>query len=356
MLPLLGLAFIYHEGFIKKLVIHDPSEEPQTIVARQSLNSNTMSDDSQQNSIFETIAIAAAEASRQIHHVNLDDVKRYIPEKLNHLKKGGIRNGAGRNDVQAQQLIEKIPPSQRAGTDGQSAASKFKEYLSDKDASHVEPHSQGGSSHPDNIKWENRSANRSRGSQPMTPKEQVRIDAKFHIDNLTGALQSGLSAAPKGAAIGAISTVPLSVLRNGLRVAQGEISYQEAAIETGKEVVGGAVVGFATTFTVVTVCVACPPIAVALAVVSPALGVAGTISTVHELYTTIDKYHNQKQEYYEAPAGLNLKSLKATQNEVSQEQSEMRIQECHSCHQKNRIHVHNLDRTPVCGMCGVVLI
>ena len=132
-----------------------------------------MSDDSQQNSIFETIAIAAAEASRQIHHVNLDDVKQYIPKKLNHLKKGGIRNGPVRNDAQAQQMIEKIPPSQRAGTDGQSAASKFKEYLSDKDASHVEPHSQGGSSHPDNIKWENQSANRSREIGRASCRERV---------------------------------------------------------------------------------------------------------------------------------------------------------------------------------------
>ena len=316
-----------------------------------------MSDDSQQNSIFETIAIAAAEASRQIHHVNLDDVKRYIPEKLNHLKRGGIRSGEGRNDVQMEQLIEKIPPSQRAGTDGQSAASKFKEYLSDKDASHVEPHSQGGSSHPDNIKWENQSANRSRGSQSMTAKEQVRIDAKFHIDNLTGALQSGLSAAPKGAVVGAVSTVPLSVLRNGLRVARGEMSSQEAAIETGKEVVVGAGMGAATAFTVVAVCAACPPVAAVLAVASPFLGEAtGAMSMGHELYTIIDEHHNQKQEYYEAPAGLNFKSLKAIENEVSQEQAEMRIQEFHSCHQKNRIHTHNLDRTPTCGMCGIVLI
>ena len=315
-----------------------------------------MSDDSQQNSIFETIAIAAAEASRQIHHVNLDDVKQYIPKKLNHLKKGGIRNGPVRNDAQAQQMIEKIPPSQRAGTDGQSAASKFKEYLSDKDASHVEPHSQGGSSHPDNIKWENKSANRSRGSQPMTSKEQIRIDAKFHIDNLTGALQSGLSAAPKGAVVGAVSTVPLSVLRNGLRVARGEMSSQEAAIETGKEVVVGAGMGAATAFTVVAVCAACPPVAAVLAVASPFLGVTGAMSMGHELYTIIDEHHNQKQKYYAVPAGLNSELLKVIENEVSQEQSEMRIQECHSCHQKNRIHAHNLDRTPVCGMCGIVLI
>lgn len=40
--------------------------------------------------------------------------------------------------------------------------------LTDKDASHVEPHSKGGSGHPDNIKWEDRSTNRARGDREMT--------------------------------------------------------------------------------------------------------------------------------------------------------------------------------------------
>lgn len=54
----------------------------------------------------------------------------------------------------------------------------------------------------------------------MTSQEQIRLDAKWHFDNLTGAVK----AVPLGAAIGIATTV----LTNGLRVVRGEISAQEA--------------------------------------------------------------------------------------------------------------------------------
>lgn len=183
-----------------------------------------MSGDSQRNSATN------AAASSKVHHAQLSDIRQYTPEKLGHLKRGGIRSGAGRNDAQAQQMLDKIPPSQRAGVDAQSAASKAKEYLADKDASHVTPHGQGGSSHPDNLKWENKSVNRARGNQQMTRQEQMLIDKTAGLDNLTGALKSGLGAVPKGAMIGAATTAPLSMIRNALRVVRGEISAQEAAM------------------------------------------------------------------------------------------------------------------------------
>ncbi|MCS6793208.1 MAG: HNH endonuclease [Oscillatoriaceae bacterium SKW80] len=119
-------------------------------------------------------------------------------------------------------MLDKIPPSQRAGVDGQSAAAKVKEYLADKDASHIIPHSKGGSSHPDNIKWESKTANCARGEQYMTRQEQRQLDIKAQIDNLRGALKAGIEAASKGALIGAVTTVPFSLLRNALRVVRGE--------------------------------------------------------------------------------------------------------------------------------------
>lgn len=164
-------------------------------------------------------------------------------------------------------MLDKVPPSQRAGVDGQSAAYKVKEYLSDKDASHIKSHNNGGSSNPDNIKWENKSINRARGGRNMTRQEQGKLDFTALSENLTGAIKAGFQAAPKGAAIGAITTAPFSMLRNGLRVVRGEISAQDAAKETGKETVIGAGVGGVTAFTVTTVATACPPIAIALRVV-----------------------------------------------------------------------------------------
>jgi hypothetical protein len=269
-----------------------------------------MSDDSQRNS-----AINAA-ASTQVHHAQLSDIKQYTPEKLGHLERGGIRSGAGRGEAQAQQMLDKIPPSQRAGVDGQSAASKVKEYLADKDASHVTPHSKGGSSHPDNIKWENKAANRARGDQQMTRQEQMRIDVKVQIDNLTGALKSGLEAAPKGAVIGAVTTAPFSMLRNALRVVRGEISAQDAAMETVKETTIGGGVGAATAFTVTAVATACPPVALALTAVSPVLLAVGGAGMVYEFFKILDDHKKQTKGYYESLTQHDLSYLKEVENEL----------------------------------------
>jgi hypothetical protein len=269
-----------------------------------------MSDDSQRNS-----AINAA-VSTQVHHAQLSDIKQYTPEKLGHLERGGIRNGAGRGEAQAQQMLDKIPPSQRAGVDGQSAASKVKEYLADKDASHVTPHSKGGSSHPDNIKWENKAANRARGDHQMTRQEQMRIDAKVRVDNLTGALKSGLEAAPRGAVIGAVTTAPFSMLRNALRVVRGEISAQDAAMETVKETAIGGGVGAATAFTATAVATACPPVALALTAVSPVLLAVGGAGMIYEFFKILDDHKKQTKEYYESLTQRDLNYLKEVENEL----------------------------------------
>lgn len=224
-----------------------------------------MSEDSNRNSGFN------AAANSHVHHVTLEDISQFTPEKVNHIYRGGIRQGASRTDTHSQQMVDKIPASQRAGVDGQSAAARTKEYLSNKDASHINPHSKGGSAHPDNMKWENRSTNRARGDNPMTLKEQRAIDAKANLDNLSGAVQRGMEAGLKGAVIGAVTALPFSFLRNALRVSRGEMTSQEAAMETGKETLMGGAVGGVTAFTVTAVASAFPPIAIALTAVSPAL-------------------------------------------------------------------------------------
>jgi hypothetical protein len=129
-------------------------------------------------------------------------------------------------------MLDKIPPADRSGVDAQSSAENVREYLTEKDASHVEPHRKGGSGDPDNIKWEDRSANRTRGDRDMTPQEQFQLDFTAQIENFTGAFKAGLEAAPKGAAIGAVTTAPFAMRRNALRVVRGEISAQEAVEKT----------------------------------------------------------------------------------------------------------------------------
>lgn len=269
-----------------------------------------MSKDSKRNSVFN------AAANSHVHHVTLEDVAQFTPEKVNHIYRGGIRQGAGRTDVQAQQMVDKIPASQRAGVDGQSAATRTKEYLSNKDASHINPHSKGGSAHPDNMKWEDRSTNRARGDKHMTPKEQRAIDAKANLDNLSGAVQRGMEAGLKGAVIGAVTTLPFSFLRNALRVSRGEITSQEAAVETGKETLMGGAVGGVTAFTVTAVASAFPPIAIFLTAVSPALLVAGGAGMVYEFFKILEDHKQEVRDYYNSLTEQQLSYLQQVEDEM----------------------------------------
>ncbi|PZU96684.1 MAG: hypothetical protein DCE90_08510 [Pseudanabaena sp.] len=269
-----------------------------------------MSEDSNRNSGFN------AAANNHVRHVTLEDIAQFTPEKVNHIYRGGIRQGASRTDTHSQQMVDKIPASQRSGVDGQSAAARTKEYLSNKDASHVNPHSKGGSAHPDNMKWENRSTNRARSDKPMTPKEQRTIDAKANLDNLSGAVQRGMEAGLKGAVIGAVTALPFSFLRNALRVSRGEMTSQEAAMETGKETLMGGAVGGVTAFTVTAVASAFPPIAIALTAVSPALLVAGGAGMVYEFFKILEDHKLQVRDCYNSLTEKQLSYLQQVEDEM----------------------------------------
>lgn len=98
------------------------------------------------------VAFIAA-AINKIHHANLEDISKFTPDKFHHLQRGSIREGVGRNIAEMQEMLDKIPASHRAGIESESAAYKVKEYLSDKDASHVISHNNGGSGSSHNIKF-----------------------------------------------------------------------------------------------------------------------------------------------------------------------------------------------------------
>jgi putative NADH-flavin reductase len=213
-------------------------------------------------------------------------------------------------------MLDKIPPAQRVGVDAQTAANRAKDYLRGKDASHIKPHSQGGSSDPRNLKWEDANPNRARGNKPMTRQEQIKLDAKAGFDNISGAFQKGLEAAPKGAVVGAIATAPFSLLRNALRVVRGEISSEEATLETVKETAIGGAVGGATAFTVTAVAAACPPVAMALTAISPALLVVGGAGMVYEFFKILDDHKQQVKQYYESLTQQQLSNLQQIENEL----------------------------------------
>ncbi len=258
-------------------------------------------------------------ATTHIHHAGLQDLS---PNTVSRLYKGGIRTGEHpRIGTQAQEMLEKIPPSQRAGIDSKSAANHTQNYLSDKHASHIQPHNQGGSNQPHNIKWENGKDNIRRGNKPMTWEEQMKLDAKWHFDNLTGAVKAGIQAIPLGTAVGVISTAPVSILINGLAVVRGEISTEEAAIATLKDTIMGGAVGGATAFTTTAIAAACPPIAIALTAVAPALAVIGTVGMVHEFFQILDDHKQAVKIYYESLTQQELEHLQTIENELIYEHS-----------------------------------
>ena len=269
-----------------------------------------MSNHQIRNSAFNAVATA------KVYHARLEDINKFTPDKFNHIQRGGIREGAGRNIAQMQEMLDKIPASQRAGIDNESAAYKVKEYLSDKDASHITSHNNGGSGSPNNIKWENKSINRARGDNNMTHQEQIELSFQAQLDNLTGAVKAGIKSAPKGAAIGVITTAPFSRLRNGLRVVRGEISAQDAAKETLKEAGIGAGIGATTAFTVTTVASACPPIAIALSTISPALLAIGGAGMIQQFFTILENHKQEVKAHYNSMTEQELQYLRQTEAEL----------------------------------------
>ncbi|ODH02852.1 hypothetical protein A4S05_22170 [Nostoc sp. KVJ20] len=267
-----------------------------------------MSDEQEHNSAFN------AGANINVQHAQLQDLSLSAARRL---YKGGIRPGEPiRTRVQAQEMLDKIPPSQRAGIDGKFADVSTQKYLSDKHASHIKPHSKGGSNNPNNIKWENAKDNIARGDKTMTWQEKMRLDAKWQFDNLTGAVKAGFQAAPLGAAVGAVTAAPFSLLTNALRVVRGEISAQEATTATLKDTVMGGAVGGATAFATTAVAAACPPIAIALTAAAPVLAVVGTAGMVYEFFKILDDHRQAVRNYYQSLTQQELEHLQAIENEL----------------------------------------
>jgi hypothetical protein len=266
-----------------------------------------------------SLAAILAATGVKVTHATLQNFKDFTPEKVNHVVRGGIREGAGRTGVEAQQMIDKIPASQRAGVDGQSAAQNAKDYLRGKDASHIEAHSKGGSGKPDNLLWEEHSPNAARGNRTMSNQEQQAIKFQGHVENWTGAVKAGVFAMPKGAAIGAATTIPFSLLRYSLAYTRGELSVAEAAQKTLGDTGQGAAVGAVSGLAVTTLAVACPPIAVALAVISPALLVAGGASMVHQFFSILDQHKDEVKQLYASLTDSELAHLRNLESELAYE-------------------------------------
>ena len=254
-------------------------------------------------------AAANAAGTATVHHAQIGDFG------VNHsVYRGGMRSGV-RSTAQAEQMLHKVPPSHRAGATPSEAIGNTQQYLQGKDASHVISHKNGGSSDPQNLTWEAAAQNRARGSQNMSGADRAKLGVKWHLDNLQGALQAGLRAAPKGAVIGAVTTAPLSLLTNCLRVMRGEISTGEATLETLKDTTIGAGVGGVSAFGITTIATACPPVAVALSAASPLLLTVGAGAMVYEFFKILEDHKEAVRNHYQQLTQSDLDRLAALEAE-----------------------------------------
>lgn len=65
-----------------------------------------MTENNKRNSAFNTAAAV------KIYHAHLEDINKFTPDKFNHLRRGGIREGVGRNVAEMPEMLDKIPASQ----------------------------------------------------------------------------------------------------------------------------------------------------------------------------------------------------------------------------------------------------
>lgn len=248
-------------------------------------------------------AAVNAAATTSVHHAQIADFG-----KNHRFYRSGLRSGT-RSTAQAEQMLHKVPPSHRAGATPGDAVAQTEQYLQGKDASHGISHKNGGSGNPRNLKWEDATQNRARGGQNMSGADRLKLAAKWHLDNIQGAFQAGLQAAPKGAAIGAIMAAPLSLLTNSFRVMRGEISIEEATVETIKDTAMGAGTGMVSAFGITTIATACPPIAMALSVASPLLLTAGAGAMVYEFFKILGDHQQAVRDHYQQLTQTDLDRL-----------------------------------------------
>ena len=173
----------------------------------------------------------------EMKNMEMKKGKPYTLDKK--LRRAGLRSGKGRGEMEQKALFEKIPPQVRTNENW------VRNYLADKDASHIKPHQQGGSGNVDNLVWENRSINRARGAQPMDDAALASAGRADEAADLA-ALQTNLGDA---LAAGAMTGGLLSVLDEELNLVRdlrrcknvsGPEAFERVASASAKGALGGA--------------------------------------------------------------------------------------------------------------------
>lgn len=210
-------------------------------------------------------------------HLSFQDLSRELQTRFR------TTGGTWRNVEDAMKLYEQVPAAYRTSIE------RVAEWMQGRDGSHIISKSSGGSDKPFNIVLEKHLDNIKRGAKPMTRTEQFSVWVEGFSANLGRAALDGLKAAPVGAAISVVTRLPITFIHYSCAVARGRMTKEEAIKASGKDLLKAGVLGAVSTATVVMVCTACPPIAAALALASPALLAVGGASLIKEYYSVIEE-------------------------------------------------------------------
>ncbi|MBM0740423.1 HNH endonuclease [Phormidium sp. CLA17] len=153
------------------------------------------------------------------------DLAQEMPKLAHRLRHhAGLRKGdAPRSDLDVMKLFEKIPGTSKLGAN----ETTIREFLADKNGSHIIPRQKGGSNGGDNILWEIGTDNLRRGAKTMTGGEQVYIRCYNAVDSIVknSTAIAKLGIASTGTAI--LTQTIVTALSYTLDLYRGEITIEE---------------------------------------------------------------------------------------------------------------------------------
>ncbi|HEY9867190.1 MAG TPA: hypothetical protein V6D21_23645 [Candidatus Obscuribacterales bacterium] len=210
--------------------------------------------------------VVTQEAFKVAHNIRFENLPTGLRFKFS---RAGVRAEV-RNLQQAAQVFESIPAQIRA-----QGPEAIRNFLQDKDWSHIKAHINGGGSEANNGIFENFMVNRKRGGVDMTHKElatakKVLADAAFK-----SAVAEIVGATLKGAIVAGVIELVFSLLENSLLYVEGKITKSEFVQKVATSTAKAAIAGGVITAILLTLCMIFPPIATLLGAASIPLALIG---------------------------------------------------------------------------------
>lgn len=210
--------------------------------------------------------VVTQEAFKVAHNIRFENLPKGLRFKFS---RAGVRAEV-RNVQEAAKVFESIPAQIRA-----QGPEAIRNFLQDKDWSHIKAHVNGGGSEANNGIFEKFRVNRKRGGVDMTHKElatakKVLADAAFK-----SAVAEIVGATLKGAIVAAVIELVFSLLENSLLYVEGKITQSELVEQVATSTAKAAIAGGVITAILLTVCMIFPPIATLLGAVAIPLSVVG---------------------------------------------------------------------------------